>query len=311
MILDDLFGLSNSSYAFSDYYSNDFYIGTQFDYSYYKQYQKKKLSLLKHINKFPQNKNDNRWINAINEQNLYNNNALITPSPIKYGFKEQDKKILQHMLDHKQLFKKYDPVPFSDIEGLLYEFIKDNFSKEIFERLVNLRPKFQIKNEPFLLEKSFTEKLSNTDLLLYSVNNSNESQHTNSIIHEMLHIVYFLLTQSNNSIHHEKFVREQHTKFLLKNISINSIKELSKNYLNDLYNSFIGMSLVVEYEFHTIKDTVDDFFKKNPDTRKNSKEFVELLNLYIDPYNPLSKYKYISALNDSYDSIISLEKQLN
>lgn len=71
------------------------------------------------------------------------------------------------------------------------------------------------------------------------------------------------------------------------------------------------MSLVVEYEFHTIKDTVDDFFKKNPDTRKNSKEFVELLNLYIDPYNPLSKYKYISALNDSYDSIISLEKQLN
>lgn len=313
MIFDDIYNIGNTTYASADFYQNNYYIGNTFDKFFYNEFEKVKKEQIKNIN--PAIVKKKRWISPISLKNIKEDKVLCTPQlsdkQQEFMLVDQDASFYNHCMNKKDDFKNYSDTNFNDIKELFLMYIKETFPIVVFEKVARALDNFQVYTDDtrFAKEKSFSRNLDSDLTIIYSVNNRGVSEQTNSIIHELFHLIYFSI--SNKTYEHELFVRRNHTQFLTRYRDEHKIRELAKSYIYESYNSLIGLYLTLEYEKHSLTNETSVFFDRHIEVNEDLGELLTVLENYIDPYEPLATCKYYLPLESDQSNLYQLEELIN
>lgn len=313
MIFDDLFEVGDADYAFADFQLNTYFVGNKFAKNLYSEFETKNKRQYRFVN-HRSAPHESPWIGPLNEITVFD--PKLVRMPILSAEKKRllaepsQSELLKHNLMIKDTYQAHAKVSFSEVEQTFLDFLEKHVSLAArlkVEQAISNNQVY-IGNKSFLRRESYTLKTTDKTLV-YSVEDPQKpTTQTLSIIHELLHLVYF--DTSENTRDHENFVRAMQTTFFLDNLGKPVVRQLAQAYLQETVNAFIGMAYTLEYEKAVLRQQVPLFFDQHPETQDNVAEFLNILNHYLNRFSPFELESYYQPIIDNTKELTKLEELL-
>lgn len=319
-IVDQIIKLNNTEFMKTDFLTNDYYIGSQFEYLYKKSNRDDVKNLLYNFS-LTENNIEDKWIEDININNIFNiniNNSVpaLDSQKQKYILEAEDNNsYIQYLLENKNVLKSHEST-LADrnivlVKNCIFEkillYVNKNFDCDIHSLLKSTIDNdyiYTFKNK-YADNSSLTIKNSN-NIFIFNYLDGSTSKY-NMLIHEIFHSVYYFMG-NNDTYDHENFVFKNHMDFLYELKEDDIFKDLFNNFIYNHIHIYICNSLSLDYEKYSLINDLKPFFIKwgNDDID----EMVNIISSNINPKKPLHNYKYIYAINNNIDRFIFAIKEL-
>lgn len=319
-IVDQIIELNNTEFMKTDFLTNDYYIGSQFEYLYKKSNRDDVKNLLYNFSSTDSNIED-KWIKDITNNNIFNVNVnnsvpVLDSQKQKYIIETDDSnQYVPYLLENKNVLKSHESSLSNrnivSVKEHIFEkillYVNKNFDCDIYNLLKSTIDNdyiYTFKNK-YTDNSSLTIKNSN-NIFIFNYLDGSTSKY-NMLIHEIFHSVYYFMG-NDDTYDHENFVFKHHMELLYELKSDDIFKDLFNNFIYNHIHIYICNSLSLDYEkYSLLKDLKPFFIKWGSD---DIDEMVNIISTNINPKYPLHNYKYIYAINNNIDRFIFIIKEL-